>query len=105
MTSRCCRRRTAWIVIVACLLGPRGATGSDEMAREQIEQSMPDVEWDAVFSRTEGWTGGDVAGTIDLDSCEYPCVECCHGDLRFRVKPFRCDHYGGAITPGRANGT
>ena len=29
-------------------------------------QSIPDVEWDAVFSRTEGWTGGDVAGTVDL---------------------------------------
>ena len=33
---------------------------------EPTEQSIPDVEWEAVFSRTEGWTGGDVAGTVNL---------------------------------------
>lgn len=36
------------------------------MKQEPVKQSIPDVEWDAVFSRTEGWTGGDVAGTVDL---------------------------------------
>ena len=29
-------------------------------------QAIPDVKWDAVFDRTSGWTGGDVAGTVDL---------------------------------------
>lgn len=30
------------------------------------DNSTPDIEWDAVFTRTEGWTGGDAAGTVDL---------------------------------------
>ena len=54
----------ALIVVVACC--PLTATGEDLIKHKPIEQSIPDVEWDAVFSRTEGWTGGDVAGTIDL---------------------------------------
>jgi len=29
-------------------------------------QAAPDAAWDAVFTRTEGWTGGDVAATVDL---------------------------------------
>lgn len=29
-------------------------------------ESVPDAAWDAVFTRTDGWTGGDVAATVDL---------------------------------------
>jgi hypothetical protein len=29
-------------------------------------QARVDSVWDALFTRSEGWTGGDVAGTIDL---------------------------------------
>ena len=29
-------------------------------------QAVPEVKWDAVFDRTNGWTGGDVAATVDL---------------------------------------
>lgn len=39
---------------------------TDDIADAPVNQAIPDVEWDAVFSRTEGWTGGDVAGTVDL---------------------------------------
>jgi hypothetical protein len=28
--------------------------------------ATPDVAWDAIFTRTSGWTGADVAGTVDL---------------------------------------
>jgi len=31
------------------------------------EPATPDPDWNAVFTRTSGWTGGDVAGTVDLD--------------------------------------
>ncbi len=31
-----------------------------------IAQAIPDIEWDAAFTRTEGWTGGDAAGSVDL---------------------------------------
>lgn len=30
------------------------------------ESAAPDSAWDAVFTRTSGWTGGDVAGTVNL---------------------------------------
>ena len=29
-------------------------------------QAVPQGKWDALFDRTSGWTGGDVAGTVDL---------------------------------------
>ncbi|MCB1096532.1 MAG: DUF4185 domain-containing protein [Verrucomicrobiae bacterium] len=32
----------------------------------EFGDGVPDTEWDALFSRTEGWSGGDVAGTIPL---------------------------------------
>jgi hypothetical protein len=31
-----------------------------------VSAAEPANEWDAAFTRTEGWTGGDVAGTVDL---------------------------------------
>ncbi|MBT4412137.1 MAG: DUF4185 domain-containing protein [Bacteroidetes bacterium] len=34
--------------------------------RAVVENAIPDVEWDAAFTRTEGWTGGDVAGTVNM---------------------------------------
>ena len=30
------------------------------------EPGTPDAAWDAAFTRTSGWTGGDVAGTVNL---------------------------------------
>ena len=30
------------------------------------EPGTPDAVWDAAFTRTSGWTGGDVAGTVNL---------------------------------------
>ncbi len=60
------QRLMASIVVVVCLFGLRATADAGEMKQEPLKQSIPDVDWDAVFSRTEGWTGGDVAGTVDL---------------------------------------
>lgn len=46
-----------------CLLSILATMGS---CAEPIRQVEIDVEWNALFTRTDGWTGGDVAGSIDL---------------------------------------
>ena len=33
---------------------------------QQLAGVTPDAEWNAVFDRTEGWTGADCAGSVDL---------------------------------------
>jgi hypothetical protein len=33
---------------------------------QQITRVTHDAEWDAVFDRTDGWTGADCAGSVDL---------------------------------------
>ncbi len=50
------------VQVFASTLSP----AADDVTDVPNYQATPDVEWDAVFSRTEGWTGGDVAGTVDL---------------------------------------
>ena len=50
-------------VSLSCLMA-RGDPPS--AAANAAPPAVPDVKWDAVFDRTSGWTGGDVAGTVDL---------------------------------------
>lgn len=65
--SRCGGRcRIVSLIVAACgLAAPRFAE-AESPRTQTIAVSIPDVEWDAVFSRTEGWSGGDAAGSIDL---------------------------------------
>jgi hypothetical protein len=35
-------------------------------AEEPLTRVTPDAEWNAVFDRTDGWTGADCAGSVDL---------------------------------------
>jgi hypothetical protein len=41
------------------------ADGDGKVGQKQYV-AAPDAAWDAAFTRTSGWTGGDVAGTVDL---------------------------------------
>jgi len=66
LKSASSQRRMASIVVVICLFGLWATSAVGAMMQEPLKQAISDVEWDAVFSRTEGWTGGDVAGTVDL---------------------------------------
>ena len=44
------------------------APGDDLGGRDRATASAaPEGLWDALFTRTNGWTGGDVAGTVDLE--------------------------------------
>ena len=52
--------------IVVVSLMACSAPHRKEQQLTTLPQAIPDVEWDALFTRTEGWTGGDVAGSIDL---------------------------------------
>lgn len=49
---------------LATLFVPMDTPAQDKTDRPG--QARVDLAWDALFTRSEGWTGGDVAGTIDL---------------------------------------
>ncbi|MGE3317501.1 MAG: hypothetical protein AB7O26_20500, partial [Planctomycetaceae bacterium] len=49
-------------IVLAAVLVARAASARAEPPRE----APIDDGWNRVFARSEGWTGGDVAGTVDL---------------------------------------
>jgi len=55
------RSITTRALVLACLVCPAAA-----YAAEAPPQVVADAAWDAAFTRTDGWTGGDVAATVDL---------------------------------------
>ncbi len=58
------RRVTALAFVLAILIAPSmRVDAGDEPALARV---TPDAEWNAVFDRTEGWTGADCAGSVDL---------------------------------------
>jgi hypothetical protein len=64
-----CRAWLGLAAIVASLVLPttsRARADDQDGDGTPVTQATPDAEWDAAFSRSEGWTGGDVAGTVDL---------------------------------------
>jgi hypothetical protein len=59
------RRIKALAFALVILLAPRmSLLCADEP--QQIPRVTPDAEWNAVFDRTDGWTGADCAGSVDL---------------------------------------
>jgi hypothetical protein len=56
--------RFAAVAIALVLLLLVDASVAD--GEQPISAVTPDAEWAAVFTRTEGWTGADAAGSIDL---------------------------------------
>ncbi|HEX3997677.1 MAG TPA: DUF5005 domain-containing protein [Pirellulales bacterium] len=53
------------IMLLATALAISVATAS-LAADDNRFPATPDAAWDAAFTRASGWTGGDVAGTVDL---------------------------------------
>jgi hypothetical protein len=51
------------VLAVASTCGAQALFAGDP---RPISAVTPDAEWTAVFNRTEGWTGADAAGSIDL---------------------------------------
>jgi hypothetical protein len=50
-----------WLAMVATGISRAVADGPQQLARV-----TPDAEWNAVFDRTDEWTGADCAGSVDL---------------------------------------
>jgi hypothetical protein len=61
------RRCAPWVVVVSSLCGTsagRAQEGETESSTQLSGRSAP--QWDAAFTRAQGWTGADVIGTVDL---------------------------------------
>lgn len=68
---------TKWIIVAVAVafsaVTPSPVTslaeqpaGGDAKSGPPRYPATPDAAWDAAFTRTSGWTGGDCAGTVDL---------------------------------------
>jgi hypothetical protein len=54
------------VLLTLCLLFTDPPAAAEPTTPGTRGASTPDSDWDAAFTRTSGWTGGDVAGSIDL---------------------------------------
>lgn len=54
------------VLIVLCVMGLKGAAS----AAEPLVQSTPDLEWEKVFDRLDGWIGGDAIYSTPLPGDE-----------------------------------
>jgi hypothetical protein len=60
--SRACLS-AAWLALAFVSSGPVPCIADDA---RPVTQVTPDTEWNAVFDRSDGWTGADAAGAVDL---------------------------------------
>jgi hypothetical protein len=68
--AACLSSRYALLALTIALTCQFSASvgGEPDVAQPSDLPGVPDATWDRLFTRTEGWTGGDVAGTVDLGS-------------------------------------
>jgi hypothetical protein len=63
---------TKWIIVMLAVAFSAVTSSAQQPASGDAKSdstrypATPDAAWDAAFTRTSGWTGGDCAGTVDL---------------------------------------
>jgi len=63
------RRRLAALALWAAVAIPLHAASDEPASAEgrELTATRADPQWDAAFTRTQGWTGGDVIGSVELN--------------------------------------